>query len=305
MFLEDNLFNLHQDLKQKIYRHSNYTEFYITDPKLRHIHKAKVRDRIVHHAIYSILYPIFDKSFIYDSYSCRNQKGTHKAVFRLENFCRKISSNYNITGYYLKCDIKKYFDSIDHKILLKLIKNKVRNKNTLWLIKEIISSFNKDDCSGRGLPLGNLTSQLFANIYLNELDQFIKHTLKIKYYIRYCDDFVILDDNQKYLADLVRVIDKFLQTRLELSLNKNKIFIRKISQGIDFLGYVILPHYRVLRTKTKKRMFKKLAVRHKEFYLGRNPRESFEQSRQSYLGMLSHCHSYKLQEVLNLKFFRF
>lgn len=197
--LEDNLFLLHQQLKNKTYRHGNYSAFYITDPKLRHIHKAEVRDRIVHHAIYRILYPIFDKSFIFDSYSCRLSKGTHRAVKRLEYFVHKVSRNYTQSCFALKCDIKKFFASVDQKILFELIKKKIKDADALWLIKEIIDSFQREsfdyaqdfqrERESKGVPLGNLTSQLFANICLNEFDQFVKHWLKVKYYLRYCDDF--------------------------------------------------------------------------------------------------------------------
>lgn len=140
--LEDHLFNLHAELKYKTYRHSNYTSFYITDPKVRHIHKAEVKDRIVHHAIYRVLYPIFDKGFIHDSYSCRIKKGTHKAVSRLESFARKVSQNYTVPCFALKCDVKKFFDSVDHEILFKIIKEKIIDQEVLKLLWQIISSFN-------------------------------------------------------------------------------------------------------------------------------------------------------------------
>lgn len=142
--LEDNLFSLHSELKNKTYRHSDYTSFYITDPKSRHIHKACVRDRIVHHAIYRILYPIFDPIFVDDSYSCRTGKGTHKAVSRLEFFSRKVSKNYTQPCWALKCDIRKFFDSVDHEILFQLIKRKISDRETLDLIWEIISSFSSE-----------------------------------------------------------------------------------------------------------------------------------------------------------------
>jgi retron-type reverse transcriptase len=141
--LENNLFPLHYDLRNKTYRHSDYTSFFITDPKLRHIHKAEVRDRIVHHAIYRVLYPIFDKGFIHDTYSCRLEKGTHKAVRRLESFTRKVSGNYTKSCFALKCDVKKFFDSVDHEILFSLIGRKISGPDTLWLLEEIIKSFSK------------------------------------------------------------------------------------------------------------------------------------------------------------------
>ena len=141
--LEDNLFQLYAMLKNKTYQHSNYTSFYISDPKRRHIHKAIVRDRIVHHAVYRILYPIFDKSFIYDSYSCRLNKGTHKAVKRLVRFTVKVSKSYIRPCWALKLDIKKFFDSVDREILFKIIKKKIKDSDTLWLLKQIIQGFSK------------------------------------------------------------------------------------------------------------------------------------------------------------------
>ena len=140
--LEDILFCLHLEIKNKTYRHSDYTSFYITDPKSRHIHKACVRDRIVHHAVYRVLYPIFDPIFVDDSYSCRNRKGTHRAVKRLEKITRAVSKNYTQPCWALKCDVKKFFASVDHQTIFSLIKRRIRDKEVLWLISEIISSFD-------------------------------------------------------------------------------------------------------------------------------------------------------------------
>ena len=297
--LEDNLFELHQELKSKTYIHSDYTLFYITDPKLRHIHKACIKDRIVHQAVFRVLYPIFDRSFIYDSFSCRISKGTHRAVVRLNKFCNKLSKNNSKNIYTLKCDIKKFFDSVGHKILLEIIKRKIKDQGIIWLIKKIIESFEKD--KERGLPLGNVTSQLFANVYLNELDQFVKHRLKMKYYIRYCDDFVILGENENNLFLAAKRISEFLNSSLSLSLHSDKIIIRKYKQGIDFLGYVVLPFHRIIRTKTKRRVLKKLMKIKEKLENRLISEESFNQSVQSYLGILKHCNGYKAkQEILNL-----
>lgn len=276
--LEDNIFRISRELKGKTYYHGHYTSFYITDPKLRHIHKAEVRDRIVHHAVYRVLYPIFDPSFIYDSYSCRNGKGTHRAVKRLEDFSRKVSKNYIEPCFALKCDVRKFFFSVDHKILFELIKRRVKDEAVLDLVNEIIESFHVD--MDKGIPIGNLTSQLFANIYLDELDQFVKHVLKVKYYLRYCDDFVILSDNIAYLESVRVAIEQFLQEELKLSFHEDKITIRKLRQGIDFLGYVIFPHHTILRTKTKRRMLQRVN----------------EKNLPSYLGILTHCDGHELEE---------
>ncbi|HXF44164.1 MAG TPA: reverse transcriptase/maturase family protein [Candidatus Paceibacterota bacterium] len=253
-------------------------------------------DRVLHQAVFQILYPIFDEGFIFDSYSCRFNKGTHAAVSRLESFTRKLSKNHRRNIFALKCDIKKFFDSIDQQILIRLIERKIQNADSLLLIKKIIDSFEKS--SGKGLPLGNVTSQLFANIYLNELDQFLKQELKVKYYMRYCDDFVILGESRGYLLDLVPKIDNFLKLRLNLEIHKNKIIVRKCGQGIDFLGYVILPHYRVLRTKTKRRVFKKIVKGKSDLEKQLISEESFNFSLQSYLGILKHCEGFKLRKRL-------
>jgi len=237
-------------------------------------------DRVLHHAVFKALYHIFDKTFIFDSYSSRDEKGTHRAVNRLQEFFFKVSKNNTRTCFVLKCDIKKFFDSVDQEILITLIKKRVYDTSFMWLLEEIIKSFS------RGIPLGNVTSQIFANIYLNELDQFIKHTLKIRYYIRYCDDFVILSDKRIFLEEIVLQINEFLKINLKLLLHPNKIIIKKYHQGIDFLGYVSFPYHRILRTKTKNRMFKKIEIKIGE--------ESFDQSLQSYFGILKHCNSYKL-----------
>ncbi len=293
--LEDNLFGLHLELIGGAWRHSHYTAFNVCDPKLRRIHKACVRDRVLHQAVFRILYPIFDKSFIFDSYSCRLKRGTHRAVNKLEKFCRQLSRNNNRNIFALKCDIKKFFDSVDQNILLRLIKKRITDENTVWLIEKIIKSF------ADGLPLGNVTSQLFANIYLDELDQFIKHKLKVKYYLRYCDDFIILDKDSNFLIELTRQINVFLADKLKLSLHFDKIIIRKYHQGIDFLGYVSLPHYRVLRTKTKRRMLSKIRSKYSDLQLDLISQKSFNQSLQSYFGALKHCYGYKIRKEINNK----
>jgi RNA-directed DNA polymerase len=288
--LEDNLFDLYLRLKNKSYQHGEYKSFYVYDPKKRHIHKASVSDRIVHHLLYKYLYQLFDKKFIHDSYSCRLEKGTHRGVKRLSLFIRKVSKNYTGYCWVLKCDIKKFFASVDQEILLNLLKKKIEDIDILWLLKEIIESFNSGFGKEKGIPLGNLTSQIFANIYMNELDQFIKHKLKIKYYLRYADDFIILSENRNYLEGLIFKISGFLESNLKLSLHENKVVIGKYMRGIDFLGYVVLPYVILPRTKTRKRMFRKL----KEKINFSN----FNQTLQSYLGYLSHANSYKLTKKI-------
>lgn len=290
-YLEQNIFQLHRDLINKTYKHGAYKGFFIYDPKKRHIHKATVRDRILHHAVFNILNPIFEPTFIANSFSCRVNKGTHRGVEILAKITRQISKNYNQPCFVLKCDIKKFFDSISHGVLLEVIDRRIKDGDAMWLIKEIIESYANDNfIIKKGLPIGNLTSQLFANIYLNELDQFIKHTLKIKNYVRYTDDFIIVSSNESFLQDTIKPISDYLSQKLILKLHPKKIIIRKIIQGIDFLGYTILPHCRLVRTKTRQRIFKKIL------------KKVSEQSLQSYLGVFSHANAYKLSNELKNQF---
>lgn len=296
--LEDNLYDLHSDLQNKTYKHSSYQAFYVHDPKQRHIHKASVRDRVVHHLLYTHLYEIFDKSFLYDSYSCRIKKGTHRGIIRLVKITRKISRNFTKPCWILKCDIKKFFASVDHEVLLKILKTKVTDESILRLLQEVTYSFHSYIGIGKGIPLGNLTSQVFANIYLNELDQFMKHTLRIKHYIRYADDFLLAADNKEDLERYIEPIRTFLDDNLKLELHPQKVIFRKLNWGIDFLGYIVLPHYILPRTKTKRRMFKKL---HSQIQLHKKDELTFDrlnQTTQSYLGYLSHSNSFNLTSEL-------
>ncbi len=287
LHLMDNVLSLHSDLKNKIYTHGGYYAFNISDPKPRNIHKATVRDRLLHHAIYRILYPIFDKKFIYDSYSCRTEKGTHKAINRFRDFHRKVSKNNTKTCWVLKCDIRKFFANIDHNILKRILSKATFDTDILWLLSQVIDSFSaRQGLAGVGLPLGNLTSQLLVNIYMNEFDQFVKRELKVKYYIRYADDFVILSQDKGYLKNILEKMKEFLENKLKLNMHPDKVFIKTIVSGVDFLGWVHFPKHRVLRTSTKRRMLKAL-------------RDNFKkESKQSYLGMLLHGNAYKLEEKI-------
>jgi retron-type reverse transcriptase len=253
----DNLYSLHNDLANKTYQHGGYHAFNISDPKPRNIHKAQVRDRLLHHAIYRVLYPVFDNKFIHDSYSCRKERGTHRAIERFRRFTFKVGRNNTKTCWVLKCDIRKFFASIDQRILIQILENYIEDKEIIELIKIVTDSFTSTG-EGKGLPLGNLTSQLLVNIYMNEFDQWMKHVMKAKYYIRYADDFVILSQDKDYLLELTPKIADFLEEHLKLSLHPDKVYIKTFASGVDFLGWVHLPDHRVLRTTTKNRMFKKI-----------------------------------------------
>jgi retron-type reverse transcriptase len=288
LHLSDELHSLHNDLSEGVYKHGKYQHFKINDPKPRDIHKATVQDRLLHHAIHRQLYPIFDHAFIADSYSCRKGKGLHLALDRFTALACKVSQNNKKTCWILKCDVKKFFASIDHEILLNLLSERITDQKVLDLLYNIISSFKNE--TGRGLPLGNLTSQLFANIYLNNLDQYIKHKLKTKFYIRYADDFVILSDNQDDLIRLLPKIEEFLQIDLKLKLHPDKVFIKTLASGIDFLGWIHFPHHRVLRTKTRRRIEQRISQKPNDKRL------------QSYLGLLQHGNAHKISDQLKNDF---
>ena len=202
----------------------------------------------------SILYPVFDKHFIYHSYSSRKARGTHLGVERSYVACRKVSNNWKKKIYVLKCDVRKFFDSIDHSILQNLIERKVTCPDTMELLDLLLQSFEKS--KGVGLPLGNVTSQLFANIYLNEFDQFVKHNLKVKYYLRYADDFMFVSQDKDLLYRCINTLKKYLFENVKLELHPKKIVLRRLEWGIDFLGYIVLPHYVLPRTKTKIRILR-------------------------------------------------
>ena len=282
LHLMDNIFSLHLDLKNKTYRHGLYYAFNISDPKPRNIHKATVRDRLLHRAIYRILYPYFDKKFISDSYSCRLNKGTHRAVNQFKKYFWKVSRNNTKQCWVLKCDVRKFFASIDHATLQNILTKHISDSNISWLLVRVIMSFHSTEL-GKGLPLGNLTSQLLVNIYMNEFDRFVKHKLKAEYYIRYADDFVVFESDRFHLTLFLKEIEVFLRKELKLSLHPNKVSIKTLSYGIDFLGWIHFPDHRVLRTTTKKRMFRNLS----------------EKSADSYRGLLKHGNAYSLGKIID------
>lgn len=284
--LMDNIFSLHYDLLYHRYKPGGYKDFKISDPKPRHIHKANVRDRLLHHAIYRQLYPFFDRIFVFDSYSCRLDKGTHKALGQFRNYFLKVSRNNSRNCWVLKGDIRKFFASIDHGILMDILKEYIPDEKIVWLLQEVIGSF-KIGAEDKGLPLGNLTSQLFANVYLNKLDQFIKHQIKAKYYIRYADDFGIFSEDREWLESMLPKTSEFLKFNLKLELHPDKLFLKTISSGVDFLGWVNFPDHRVLRRATKGRMFRKLKINNYK-----------KQSLNSYLGMLSYGNAFKIKKEL-------
>jgi RNA-directed DNA polymerase len=303
--LEQYIFQLHRDLKNKTYKHGPYTAFYISDPKLRHIHKATVCDRVLHHAIFQKLNPMFEPGFIADSFSCRIGKGTHKGVERLASMLRTVSRNGTRECYALKCDVRKFFDSIDHEILLEILAARIKDPEVMQLLKEIVGSFStgqRDLFHARGVPIGNLTSQLFANVYMNEFDQFIKHELKAKNYVRYTDDFIIVSADKAELQNLLAPIEQFLQEKLRLNLHPNKIQLVKYHKGVDFLGYVQFTHHRLMRETSKQRMLRKISHAAYLYRHGAIEDTRMNATLQSYLGVLKHADAYRLSETLKNRY---
>ena len=303
--LEENIFRLHRDLKNKTYKHGAYHAFKISDPKPRNIHKAQVRDRILHHAVFQVLNPLFEPCFISASFSCREDYGTHKGVQYLQDILRKASKNGSISCFALKCDIKKFFDSIDHDILISILKRKIKDEDAIWLLEQVISSFSTCSLLGteKGVPIGNLTSQLFANIYMNEFDQFVKNNLRVKYFLRYTDDFLVLSEDMAYLENLLPEIVSFLGDNLSVKIHEEKTKIQKISWGIDFLGYIAFNKYKLVRTKTKRRIIKKFKRKLIECSQGHISKNSLSQSLQSYLGFLYHANTHKIQRCFKNQFY--
>ncbi len=264
--LIDNLESLHIELLFHSYSPRPLETFILRDPKTRKISKSDFRDRVVHHALCNIIEPFFEKMFIYDSYANRMGKGTLKSIQRFEHFQQKLSQNNTSPVFILKSDIRHYFDEVDHAVLLNILKKRINDPKVLWLIQKILNNYSTRD--GKGMPLGNLTSQFFANVYLNELDQFVKHTLKAKHYIRYVDDFVILHNSREKLLGWEQVIDDFLWKKLLLALHPEKTKILSTFEGTHFLGLKIFPYYKIMKKRNIRSFQQKLMELYEQYDTG-------------------------------------
>ncbi len=251
-----NLLDLQEELRENTYRPAPLKTFILRDPKTRKISVSEFRDRIVHHAVCNIIELIFERSFIPDSYANRKGKGTLAAIKRFDYFKRIVSRNgscvknhpQEVRGYMLKADIKHYFESVDHSLLLSILKKKIKDKELLSLISIILKNY-LGSFPGKDMPLGNLTSQFLANVYLNELDWFVKQKLKAKYYLRYVDDFVILHRSKAELEKYKKLIGQFLEKYLSLQLHPQKTKIFPLHRGTDFLGVVIFYRHKQIKKK--------------------------------------------------------
>lgn len=254
--LESELWRLADELQAGTYVHGRYEEFIVHDPKRRIIHKAPVRDRVVHRLVYNYLLPRFNPTWLDFSFSCRPGFGQHRSIARVRRALAQATHNYTKEGWILKCDIKKFFDHIDHTILSKLVNKQVSDPVMRVLLAKIINSYAVTP--GVGIPIGNVTSQIFANVYLHELDWFVKHQMRLPYYYRYADDFIILLETKEQVDEVLAVIENFVTDSLHLTLHPQKIIVRKAAWGIDWLGQVLCPGYEILRSSTKKRMMRKI-----------------------------------------------
>lgn len=247
--LEDNITELFAELVSGQYVHGAYEEFVIGDPKKRIIHKASVRDRVVHRLLYNALYPYFDARFFHDSYSCRVGKGTHRARDRFRAFANEVSANGTKSCHVLTFDIKKCFESVNVDILKRILRAHIEDSRVYELSEKIIDGFDV------GLPLGNLTSQLFINVYVHELDHYTKHTLGIRHYLRYADDTIIVHESPTFLENIYVTLEGFLKETLSLTTHKQHI--RSLYGGVDVLGEVFFAQYKRLRRSTERRMKKR------------------------------------------------
>lgn len=303
--LEQNLLQLKQELETFIYRPRPLKQFVIKDPKTRVISSSHFRDRVVHHALCNIIQPILEKAFIYDSHANQLNKGSSKAIERFDKFKRKVSENGRLSknpkdnnmvvGYALKADIRHFFDTIDQEILLHIIERKVKDKNVIWLIKRILEN-HKTNQKGKGMPLGNLTSQFFANLYLNELDYFVKHKLRAKYYIRYVDDFILMESSKTKLKFYKQEIKQFLKG-INLELHPEKSKICHLSKGINFLGFRIFCHYRLLSKRNIRKAARKFAILREDSRPPKIRRMDIEKSFVGWIGYAQQANTYKLREL--------
>lgn len=306
MLLADNLLELKKELEEKTYRPGGYTSFYIHEPKKRLISAAPFRDRVVHHALCNITVPYFEKLFIPDSYANQKGKGTHRALNRCTQFARHFK-------YVLQCDVKQFFPSIDHAVLRESLAKMLPDESVLWLLDRILESgrgvlseeyamvyFPNDDLFAvqkpRGLPIGNLTSQWWANCYLNPFDQFVKRELGCRGYLRYVDDFLLFSDSKRELMDWrERILDRLEKFRI--TLHEESAYPKPVTEGIPFLGFQIFPEYRRLKPR------KGYAFRRKLSHLAKvSPQEEQKSSIQGWINHVGHGDTFGLRRSMLRQF---
>jgi retron-type reverse transcriptase len=309
--LADSLLTLQAELQEQSYQPGPYRHFVVIERKVRKISAAPYRDRVVHHALMNVIQPIFEARFIHDSYACRKGKGTHRALDRAQAFARRYP-------YVLQCDIHEFFPSIDHALLRRLLTRHLACRRTMWLVDQILESgvgvlvdrytpvyFPGDDLFSanrpRGLPVGNLPSQHWANLYLHPLDLFVKQTLRCPAYQRYNDDFLLFASAKATLHRWREEIIDFLQT-LRLTLNENKAQVFPVKQGIPFLGWRLFPHHRRLRRENARHALRRLRRQQTEFARGELSQEKLTASVQAWLAHAAHGQTYRLRRRILSRF---
>jgi len=307
--LEREILQIRRELIDGTYIPGAYTEFFIYEPKKRMISAAPYRDRVVHHALCNVIEPIFDRRFIFDLYSNRKGKGTHRAVLRYQNFARK-------NKYVLKCDIRKFFPSIDHEILKEEIRRKIADTDALRLIDTIIDHSNEQETvieyypgddlftphqRKRGLPMGNLTSQFFANIYLNRFDHFIKESLRCGSYLRYVDDWCCFDDSKDYLWEIMAEAVRFMES-FRLRIHDEKPVVFPVTEGLAFLGHRVFPGYRLLKKDNIHRFRRKMKGWQRDYSSGRMEWEDIRNRVQSWNAHALFSDTYRLRQKLFSEF---
>jgi len=330
---ENNLVQLCKEINNGTYQIGRSIAFIVNKPVIREIFAADFRDRVIHHLIIGKLNHLFERQFIQDSYSCRLGKGTHFGIQRLNKFIRQCSANYTKDCYILKLDLQGFFMSIDKNVLsaklekfinekyqatdkdliVKLCKQIIFNDPT----KNCIIKGNKSDwndlpvtkslfhsAENCGLPIGNLTSQVFANFYMDSFDHYVKHDLKIRYYGRYVDDFVIVHEDKEYLRNLIPKLSEYLQSELQTTIHSKKIYLQHYSKGVKYLGAVIKPHKTYIANRTKGNFYNAIEKQNqiaRDHKPTKEEQQAFQSSMNSYLGIMKHYKSYKLRKTMIFK----
>lgn len=310
--LETNLLRLQEELLTLNYQPGQYHNFYIYEPKRRLVSAAPFRDRVVHHALCRVIEPIWESRFIHHSYACRIDKGTYSAVDQAHQWVREYP-------YVLHGDIVKYFPSMDHQILFSLISRRIRDPKVLWLIQSILDTgrdiqireqpdlyFEGDDLFAilrpKGLPIGNLTSQFWANVYLHELDMFVKQDLRCKAYLRYMDDFLLFSEQKSQLNDWKMAIKDFLGSRLRLFLHEKKSVVIPTRVGLDFCGYILFPDKKKLRRSSVMRFLKRYKLQRRQYATGQLSLGKMRESVQSWIAHAAHADTWRLRSQLFRKY---
>jgi len=327
---ESNLVKLCEEINNGTYQIGRSIAFIVDKPVKREIFAADFRDRVVHHLIFNKLNPFFEKQFINDSYSCRVGKGTHFGIQRIDKFIRQCSANYTKDCYILKLDLQGFFMSINKNILFAKLEHFIKDKYhatdkdlIIKLCKQIIYNDPTQNCiiKGKhmdwkdlpetkslfhskpncGLPIGNLTSQVFANFYMDSFDHYMKHDLKIRYYGRYVDDFVIVHESKEYLKNLIPKLTDYLQSNLQATIHPKKIYLQHYSKGVQFLGTVILPNRIYIASRTKGNFYNAIEIQNKivrDHKPTKEEQKAFQSSINSYLGIMKHYKTYKLRKEM-------